>query len=199
MLEGVGADNVEKREGENEGVGERKGEDEGVEGRKGEDEGVEERKREDEGVEERKREDEGVGERKREDEGVGERKGEDGGVEERKGEDGGVGERVKEKEETEVLVDEEADEFVEVCPDDSKGEDIVGIKLAMSVLMFKSLLSISLPFPLPLPLFEPPHLLDPTRKMSRIGTATITISVQIFPCMSCRSCEVEEKLSCAQP
>ena len=107
--------------------------------------------------------------------------------------------RGKEKEETEVLVDEEADEFVEVCPDDSKGEDIVGIKLSMSVLMFKSLLSISLPFPLPLPLFEPPHLLDPTRKMSRIGTATIIVSVQIFPCMSCRSCEMEEKLSCAQP
>ena len=106
--------------------------------------------------------------------------------------------RGKEKEETEVLADEEADEFVEVCPDDSKVEDIVGIKLSMSVLMFKSLLSISLPFPLPLPLFEPPHLLDPTRKMSRIGTATI-ISVQIFPCMSCRSCEMEEKLSCAQP
>ena len=168
-------------------------EDEGVEERRRGDEGVEER-REDEGLEER-REDEGVEER-REDEGVEERKGEDEGVEERR-EDEGVEERGKEKE-TEVLVDEEANDFVEVCPDDSKVEDIVGIKLSMSVLMFKSLLSITLSFPLPLPSFEPPHLLDPTKKMSRIGTATI-ISVQIFSCMSCRSCEMEEKLSCAQP
>ena len=98
-----------------------------------------------------------------------------------------LGERV----EGEWLVDESKDGgIVEVDPDDSKVEDIV--KLSVVRLLLLSLQMSPLPLLidtvmlLPFPMFcsfEPPHLLAPTRKMTRICTTT-TISVPILPCMS---------------
>ena len=78
-------------------------------------------------------------------------------------------------------------EIIEVDPDDSKVEDIV--KLSVVRLLLLSLLMSPLPLLnqlvmlLPFPIFEPSHLLAPTRKRSRIGTTT-AISVPILPCMS---------------
>ena len=115
------------------------------------------------------------------------------GVEERGREEVGRKEvgstEVGEKVEGEWLDELKDGEIVEVDPDDSKVEDIV---LSVVKLLLLSLLMSPLPLLidtvmlLPFPMFcsfEPPHLLAPTRKMTRIGTTT-AISVPVLPCMS---------------
>ena len=89
---------------------------------------------------------------------------------------------------TEVGEKVEGEWLVDGLKDDSKVEDIV--KLSVVRLLLLSLLMSPLPLMnhssivlLPFPIFEPSHLLAPTRKRSRIGTTT-AISVPILPCMS---------------